>query len=86
MTEQRTAQPNAGIVEVEGAQLRYLIEGNGRPCIVVGSSTSTHGCSHRDSVTTCDGSSSTYDTSLPQIRRSRPSLSAVYDAGALTTR
>jgi proline iminopeptidase len=29
----------AGIVEVEGAQLGYRIEGHGQPCLVVGSST-----------------------------------------------
>ena len=38
MTTQSTAQDNVDIVEVEGAHLRYRIEGDGQPCLVVGSS------------------------------------------------
>jgi proline iminopeptidase len=37
MTTQGMAQDSAGIVEVEGARLRYRIEGHGQPCLVVGS-------------------------------------------------
>jgi proline iminopeptidase len=37
MTTQGMAHDNAGIVDVEGAQLRYRIEGRGQPCLVVGS-------------------------------------------------
>src|SRR5262245_15222302 len=36
MTTQLMAQGNAGIVDVEGARLRYRIEGRGQPCLVVG--------------------------------------------------
>src|SRR5262245_17607388 len=32
------AHEHAGVVEVEGAHLRYRIEGQGPPCLVVGSS------------------------------------------------
>jgi proline iminopeptidase len=38
MTEKSLTKDSAGIVEVEGAQLRYRIEGHGPPCLVVGSS------------------------------------------------
>lgn len=38
MTTKNMAQGNAGVVEVEGARLRYRIEGHGPPCLVVGSS------------------------------------------------
>jgi proline iminopeptidase len=38
VTTQSTAQDNVDIVEVEGAHLRYRIEGDGQPCLVVGSS------------------------------------------------
>jgi proline iminopeptidase len=33
-----TPEDNVGIVEVEGAHLRYRIDGHGQPCLVVGSS------------------------------------------------
>jgi proline iminopeptidase len=33
-----TQQDNVGVVEAEGAHLRYRIEGHGLPCLVVGSS------------------------------------------------
>ena len=36
MTTQNTAHDDAGIVEVDGAQLRYPIEGHGPPCLMVG--------------------------------------------------
>jgi proline iminopeptidase len=36
LTTESTTQ--AGVVEVDGAQLRYRIEGRGQPCLVVGSS------------------------------------------------
>jgi proline iminopeptidase len=32
------AGDKAGVVEVEGAQLGYRVEGDGQPCLVVGSS------------------------------------------------
>jgi proline iminopeptidase len=38
MTMQNMAQDSTGIVEVDGAQLRYRIEGHGPPCLVIGSS------------------------------------------------
>jgi proline iminopeptidase len=38
MTTQSMARDNAGIVQVDGAGLRYRIEGHGPPCLVVGSS------------------------------------------------
>jgi len=38
VTTQDMAQDDAGIVHVDGAQLRYRIEGRGQPCLVVGSS------------------------------------------------
>jgi len=38
MTTQSMAKGNTGIVEVDGALLRYRIEGQGPPCLVVGSS------------------------------------------------
>jgi proline iminopeptidase len=38
MTTQGMARDDAGVVDVEGAQLRYRIEGRGQPCLVVGSS------------------------------------------------
>src|SRR5215472_15291895 len=38
MTTRSMAKGNTGIVEVDGAQLRYRIEGHGPPCLVVGSS------------------------------------------------
>ena len=38
MTAENATQAEAGIVDVAGAQLRYVIEGHGQPCLVVGSS------------------------------------------------
>lgn len=38
MAAQNEAQGNAGVVEVEGARLRYVIEGHGLPGLVIGSS------------------------------------------------
>jgi proline iminopeptidase len=38
MTTRNMAQGKAGIVEVDGAHLRYRIEGHGPPCLVAGSS------------------------------------------------
>jgi proline iminopeptidase len=38
MTTQNTAHDDAGVVDVDGAQLRYRIEGHGPPCLVAGSS------------------------------------------------
>lgn len=38
MTTETLAEDKAGIVEVEGARLGYRIEGDGQPCLVVGSS------------------------------------------------
>jgi proline iminopeptidase len=37
VTTRSTEHDSAGIVEVDGAQLRYRIEGHGQPCLVVGS-------------------------------------------------
>jgi proline iminopeptidase len=36
MTAQGRAHEDAGVVEVDGASLRYRIEGRGQPCLVVG--------------------------------------------------
>jgi len=38
MTTRIKEHHNAGVVEVDGAQLRYRIDGHGPPCLVVGSS------------------------------------------------
>jgi proline iminopeptidase len=38
MTTQSMTHDNAGIVDVDGVRLRYRIEGQGPPCLVVGSS------------------------------------------------
>lgn len=38
MNTQSMAHDKTGIVDVEGAQLRYRVEGSGPPCLVVGSS------------------------------------------------
>ena len=38
LTAENATQAEAGIVDVAGAQLRYVIEGHGQPCLVVGSS------------------------------------------------
>jgi proline iminopeptidase len=39
MPETTSAQPIAGSVSVDGAQLHYVVEGQGYPCLVVGSAT-----------------------------------------------
>jgi proline iminopeptidase len=37
MSDTGASHPNQGIIEVEGAQLNYLIEGEGPTCLVIGS-------------------------------------------------
>ena len=37
-TPRATSQSAAGIIEVNGSQLQYLVEGEGIPCLVIGSS------------------------------------------------
>jgi proline iminopeptidase len=38
VTAENATHARSGVVDVDGAQLRYVIEGEGQPCLVVGSS------------------------------------------------
>jgi len=38
LAEQETGEPGKGVIEVDGSQLNYVIEGEGIPCLVLGSS------------------------------------------------
>jgi proline iminopeptidase len=38
LAEQESGEPKTGVIEVDGSQLNYVIEGDGLPCLVIGSS------------------------------------------------